>query len=256
MARAIHRRRARARRALRRGQLRGDPRGADRERAVRPREGRLHRRARTPRGASSSWPTAARLFLDEIGDMSLATQAKVLRVARRSSASSASAARSPSRSTCASSPRPTRTSRRRSASGRFREDLFFRLNVIPIHVPPLRERRDDVPLLARHFLRPSPPSTGAGRARLAEDVLERLVAATVARQRARAAQHDRAARHHGARREDRDARTCRRVPRGGEPPLVGTAEAVSTRSTGRSPPRARSSSSATSCAATASRAAT
>ncbi len=66
-------------RPLREGELRRHPLGAHRERALRPREGRLHGRRTRGGAASSSWRTAARCFLDEIGDMSLAAQAKVLR---------------------------------------------------------------------------------------------------------------------------------------------------------------------------------
>src|SRR6188472_1799226 len=74
------------------------------------------------------------LFLDEIGDMSLKTQAKVLRVDVRVIAA-----------TNKDLPAAIKV-------GQFREDLYFRLNVIPIFVPPLRARQTDVPLLAEHFL--------------------------------------------------------------------------------------------------------
>ncbi len=57
-----------------------------------------------------------------------------------------------SRSMCGSSPLPTRTSEQRVQEGKFREDLFHRLNVIRVHLPPLRERREDIPRPARHFL--------------------------------------------------------------------------------------------------------
>jgi two-component system, NtrC family, nitrogen regulation response regulator NtrX len=90
------------------------------------------------------------IFLDEIGDMSLKTQAKVLRVLQEQvfePVGGSSSIRVDVRVLAATNKELQAEIR----ENRFREDLFFRLNVIPIFVPPLRERRDDVPLLARHF---------------------------------------------------------------------------------------------------------
>jgi two-component system response regulator PilR (NtrC family) len=58
----------------------------------------------------------------------------------------------------------------------FREDLFYRLNVIPIHMPPLRERREDIPLLASHFLTKACASNRKNVARISEEAMERLKA--------------------------------------------------------------------------------
>lgn len=91
------------------------------------------------------------LFLDEIGDMSLQAQAKVLRALQNGEI------------TRVGSEEPVivdvrviaathRNLQQEVTDGRFREDLFFRLNVIPIHSPALRERRDDIPLLTKAFL--------------------------------------------------------------------------------------------------------
>ena len=90
------------------------------------------------------------LLLDEIGDMSLAAQAKVLRVLEDGAVTRIGAARGRTvdvRVLAATNKRLDAE----IAAGRFREDLFYRLNVVPIVVPPLRDRRDDIPMLVRHF---------------------------------------------------------------------------------------------------------
>ena len=91
------------------------------------------------------------LFLDEIGDMSLKTQAKVLRALQEQvvePVGGASGVRVDVRVLAATNKDlPTEIK-----AARFREDLYFRLNVIPIFVPPLRDRADDVPRLAEHFM--------------------------------------------------------------------------------------------------------
>jgi two-component system, NtrC family, nitrogen regulation response regulator NtrX len=93
------------------------------------------------------------IFLDEIGDMSLKTQAKVLRVLQEQTlepvGGGGKTIKVDVRVLAATNKDLQNTEIR---LGRFREDLFFRLNVIPIYVPPLRERQEDIPLLAEHFM--------------------------------------------------------------------------------------------------------
>jgi two-component system nitrogen regulation response regulator NtrX len=92
------------------------------------------------------------LFLDEVGDMSLRTQSKVLRVLEEQRFEPVGAAESMQvdvRVVAATN----KHLEEEIDHGNFREDLFYRLNVIPFFVPPLRDRREDIPLLADHFLR-------------------------------------------------------------------------------------------------------
>ena len=91
------------------------------------------------------------IFLDEIGDMSLKTQAKVLRVLQEQTmepVGGTNRIKVDARVLAATNKDLPAEIR----AGRFREDLYFRLNVIPIFVPPLRERQEDIPLLADHFM--------------------------------------------------------------------------------------------------------
>src|SRR5688572_31971135 len=92
------------------------------------------------------------IFLDEVGDMSRKTQAKVLRVLQEQEVERLGSARTIKvdvRVIAATNKNLEEAIER----GEFRDDLYFRLNVIPIIVPPLRERRDDIPLLVQHFAR-------------------------------------------------------------------------------------------------------
>jgi two-component system nitrogen regulation response regulator NtrX len=92
------------------------------------------------------------LFLDEVGDMSLKTQAKVLRALDEQRFEPVGAAESIQvdvRVIAATN----KNLQEEIERGNFREDLFYRLNVIPFHVPPLKERMEDIPLLAHHFLK-------------------------------------------------------------------------------------------------------
>jgi two-component system nitrogen regulation response regulator NtrX len=91
------------------------------------------------------------IFLDEIGDMSLKTQAKILRILQEKVFE-----RVGDHKTISVDVRVIAATNRDLSQeiklGRFREDLFYRLNVIPLNVRPLRERREDVPLLVKHFI--------------------------------------------------------------------------------------------------------
>jgi two-component system nitrogen regulation response regulator NtrX len=113
------------------------------------------------------------LFLDEVGDMSLKTQAKVLRVLEEQRLEPVGATESIQVDVrvVASTNKNLEEEIER---GNFREDLFYRLNVVPFHVPPLRERMEDVPLLAEHFLKEFTTAYGRKPKELTEEALGTL----------------------------------------------------------------------------------
>jgi len=117
----------------------------------------------------------ATLFLDEVADMSAKTQAKVLRAlqeGRFTRVGGSRAIASDARVLSATNKTLAEEIRR----GAFREDLYFRLAVVPIHVPPLRERTDDIPLLAGHFLREASARFGRKPKSLSAAAVEALEA--------------------------------------------------------------------------------
>jgi two-component system nitrogen regulation response regulator NtrX len=115
------------------------------------------------------------LFLDEIGDMSLAAQAKVLRVLQEGEVTRIGGAKVRKvevRVIAATNKRLEDE----IAAGRFREDLYYRLNVVPIAVPPLRERREDIPMLVQHFLERLSTESGLPMRTVDEAAMDRLAA--------------------------------------------------------------------------------
>jgi len=114
------------------------------------------------------------LFLDEIGDMPLDLQTRLLRVLSDGQFYRVGG-HSPQRANVRVVAATHQNLETLVKEGRFREDLFHRLNVIRLRLPPLRERREDVPLLARYFLQRSAAELGVEPKRLSEAALQRLV---------------------------------------------------------------------------------
>ena len=115
------------------------------------------------------------LFLDEIGDMSLELQAKLLRVLQSGEITSVGGRR-PERVDVRILAATHRDLDAAVRDGSFREDLLYRLRVVPIHIPPLRERSEDVAALAEHFLARYGPELGGEPRTLSEAALARLAA--------------------------------------------------------------------------------
>jgi two-component system response regulator AtoC len=114
------------------------------------------------------------LFLDEIGELPLPLQAKLLRVLQEEEVRPVGEAK-PRRVDVRVLAATARDLEVEVAGGRFREDLFYRLDVVRVKVPPLRERREDIPLLVDHFLGRTRESLGKAVRSIDDDALERLV---------------------------------------------------------------------------------
>jgi len=115
------------------------------------------------------------IFLDEVGDMSPRTQAKILRVLEEKTFERVGGAdniRSDARIIAATN----RNLPKDVGAGRFREDLFFRLNVFPIFVPPLRDRRADIPLIAAHFAGEICAELGKEKKEFSREAMDRILA--------------------------------------------------------------------------------
>ena len=117
--------------------------------------------------------TGGTLFLDEVGDMSLKTQSKVLRTLdeqRFTPVGGADAITVDVRVIASTN----KDLEEEISKGNFREDLFYRLNVIPFFVPPLRERKEDIPLLARYFLKEFAAAYGRRSREITDDAIQTL----------------------------------------------------------------------------------
>ncbi|MCH8091431.1 MAG: sigma-54-dependent Fis family transcriptional regulator [Proteobacteria bacterium] len=138
-------------------------------------EGKGNARDNTRKTGTFEAAHGGTLFLDEVADMPLETQGKIVRVLQEQTferVGGNTKVEVDVRVVAA-------TNRELSAqieAGNFREDLFYRLNVVPIRVPPLRERREDIPLLARHFMAQAARAAGIVEREIGDDALAALQA--------------------------------------------------------------------------------
>lgn len=113
------------------------------------------------------------IFLDEIGDLDLASQVKLLRVLQDQTFEPLGDSRTKQvnvRVVCATNANLPKMIQ----EGRFREDLFYRINLITLHLPALRERKEDIPLLARHFIKKQCEANGLRDVTLSDDAVKYL----------------------------------------------------------------------------------
>ncbi len=114
------------------------------------------------------------LFLDEISEISIGLQAKLLRVLQEREFERVGTAETVKVDVRVIAT-TNRDLRQEIREGRFREDLYFRLNVVPIHLPPLRERREDIPLLVEHFIQKYAEENGKRIEGISERALELMM---------------------------------------------------------------------------------
>ena len=114
------------------------------------------------------------IFLDEIGEMTLSTQKKLLRVLQEREferVGGSISVRIDTRVIAATN----KILAQEIEAGRFREDLFYRLNVISLYLPPLRDRKEDIPLLVEHFVEKHRYKPGAGPSRVSQAAIDKLM---------------------------------------------------------------------------------
>ena len=164
------------------------------------------------------------LFLDEVSNISLGTQAKLLRVLQERQVTPIGGTQPVSfniRLVAATN----RNLKTMVGEGKFREDLFFRLNIIPLDLPPLRERKGDIPLLIHHFISKFIADVGKENLRgIAPDAMQFLENYSFPGKRARTGQHHRARRGPRRRRTSSRRRTwnCAMPPSRPRPASKGT----------------------------------
>ena len=188
VARAIYQHSRRNRDFLPGHQLRGNPRIAVGERTVRARTGAFTGADRRRIGKFEQ-ADGGTIFMDEVGDMAAGPQAKLLRLLENQQFE-----RVGGNASIHTNVRVIAATNQdldaMAAAGRFRQDLFYRLNVLTIRIPPLRERMDDIPLLVDYFLNRANRELGRHVRDLSPEALADPQAALLAGKRARAAEHD------------------------------------------------------------------